>query len=186
MDFKNTLRAEIIENLRRVTNKEELSLSITKNIVSLPIWKKCSKLFLYISFKDEVKTDNLIKLAVKEGKKIYAPLILGKKMGFHRIDNIPESQLIINKMGILEPPKGLPEYFPDDTSIMIVPGLVFTPNGDRIGRGGGYYDRYLSENRVLNKIGITFELQLRDRIPMEQWDKIMDIVITEKNIHGGL
>lgn len=186
MNIKNTLRTEIIKNLKTIPNKLELSISITENIASLPIWEKCSKLFLYISFKDEVITDNLIDLAEKEGKEVYAPLINGKEMGFYRIDNIPKEQLVTNRMGILEPPEGLDEYFPDDRSIMIVPGLAFTPNGDRMGRGGGYYDKYITNNRVINRIAITFELQIRDNIPTEYWDKKVDIVVTERHIYGGL
>jgi 5-formyltetrahydrofolate cyclo-ligase len=186
MFFKNTLRKEITRNLQRVNNREELSRLITQNLISIPLWEKSSNLFIYISFKGEVITNHLIDRAGKEGKKIYAPLIRGKNMGFFRIDNILKSDLVLNRFGIYEPPEGLIESFPDDKSIMIIPGLAFTPNGDRMGRGGGYYDRYLAENRVLNKVAITFELQIKDNIPTEEWDKKIDIVVSEKRIYGGL
>ena len=106
MNFKNTLRVEIIHNLQGIDNKDELSEQITKNIVSMPLWEKSSKLFLYMSFKDEVITESLINTAEKEGKKIYAPRIKGRRMSFHRIDNICRSELIKNRYGILEPPVG--------------------------------------------------------------------------------
>lgn len=183
MDLKNTLRKEIIEKLNTIYNKGELSVNIKKNIVSMPLWEKCDKLFLFISFKNEVITDTLISEAQLSGKKVYAPLIKGTQMSFHRIDNLTKKQLIKSSYGILEPPKDLPEVFPDRKSLMIIPGVAFTKKGSRLGRGGGYYDRYLTDKKDIIKIGITFEEQICNKIPTEKWDQKMNFVVTETNIY---
>lgn len=102
-------------------------------------------------------------------------------MGFYRIDNIDLSKLELNNYGILEPPKGLKEEFPGINSLMLIPGVSFTKEGSRLGRGGGYYDKYLSKHKSTTKIGITFSIQIKEHIELEPWDVIMDMVITEND-----
>lgn len=183
MDFKNTLRKEIEQKLNTLENKREKSENITKNISSMPIWEKSSKLFLYISFKNEVDTTSLIKEAINQGKEVYAPLIKGKTMSFFRIDNLNKDKLIKSSFGILEPPKGLPEFFPDKNSIMIIPGVAFSKTGERLGRGGGYYDKYLEKYNNMIKIAVTFNVQICESIPTNDWDKKVDFVVTEDKIY---
>ena len=66
--------------------------------------------------------------------------------------------------------------------LLLVPGLSFTEKGERLGRGKGYYDRYLDKNKELKTIGVCFEAQLRESIPTNEHDKIMNFVVTEERI----
>ena len=184
MDFKNTLRKEITHNLKALENKDILSKKIADNLQTLALWEKCNKLYIFISFKDEVLTKYIINLAKAKNIKIYAPLINKNIMNFYRIDNLDESDLIKNKLGILEPPLGLEESLPDKNSIFIIPGLAFSKKMERMGRGGGFYDRYLKTNSVLNKIAIAYEIQIKEQIPTDEWDQKVDFIVTENNIYG--
>lgn len=65
---------------------------------------------------------------------------------------------------------------------MLVPGLVFSPEGYRVGYGGGYYDRFFSKNRETYKIGICFEMQIAPEVPKGKYDIPVDYIITEKKI----
>lgn len=72
---------------------------------------------------------------------------------------------------------------PEDIAAIIVPGLAFTKAGQRLGRGGGYYDRYLASlPSATQKIGVCFSLQIVDGLPIESHDQKMDVVITEDGI----
>ncbi len=189
MNFKNTLRCKIDNKLTLLSedNKKELSILITNRIISSSEWKESNKVFLFISFRNEVITDSIIEHGRIDKKKIYAPLISKKNMEFFRIDNIGRQQLIRNSYGILEPPKGLSPIIPDKDSIMLIPGVAFNKKGDRLGRGGGFYDRYLSKHRGFTKIAIGFFNQITQNIPTESWDIPMDIVITDKDfIYTGV
>jgi len=186
MDFKNTLRKKIDRKLASLSEKEKTKFSeqVTTNITESNLWLNSKEIFIFISFKDEVETDNIIKRAISENKKVYTPLISKDGMKFFRIDNIPWDNLVKSRYGILEPPKGLPEGLPTINSIMLTPGVAFTPKGERLGRGRGYYDKYLSLYPQLKKIALTFSIQMCDEIPTESWDIKMDYIVTEEKIYG--
>lgn len=87
---------------------------------------------------------------------------------------------IENKFGVLQPKILTPNF---DTEVFIVPGVGFTKFGDRLGRGGGYYDALLKENSEALKIGICHDFQLVDQLPIEEHDIAMDYVFTDKNYY---
>ncbi len=183
MDFKNTLRKEIEDKLLLLEDKKILSEKITENIINSELWNNANKIFLYISFKNEVDTTKLIYECKKAKKMVYAPIIKGNKMDFFRIDNLEEQDFVINRFGIPEPPKDLEVSYPSEKCLMIIPGLGFSINGSRLGRGGGFYDRYLSENPDIIKVAVAFNIQICNKIPTEEWDKKVDYIITESNIY---
>lgn len=184
MDFKNTLRKEISKKLKELDNLDKRSQSITKQVLSLDHWKKCSNVFLYLNFREEVSTTYLIEEAIKEGKMVYAPLISDKSMEFYRIDHLKKDDYVINRYGIMEPPSTGAICYPDNTTLCLVPGLAFTQKGERMGRGGGYYDRYLSRFPYMKTAAICFDIQIYETLPVESWDREMDIVVTEGEIYG--
>lgn len=109
---------------------------------------------------------------------LYYPLCgEGNTLTMHPI-KFPESELSPGMLGILEPVDRHSFILPGLLDVILVPGLAFTPKGARLGKGGGYYDRLLSDKQVSAlKIGIGFECQLVDEIPMEPHDCPMDKVI---------
>ncbi len=69
--------------------------------------------------------------------------------------------------------------------VLFIPGLAFSPKGERLGRGKGFFDRYLENHKEALKIGLCFEEQMMKSIPTQTWDKKMDFIITEKEIYQG-
>lgn len=185
MILKNTLRKEIEKKLSNISFKENKTLSkeLTENLISSNIWDKSDRIFIYLSFKNEVITDFIIEKALKDNKKVFAPLIDKNTMTFHRIDNINPIELVKNRFGILEPPKGLKTVIPESNDIMLIPGVGFSLKGERLGRGGGFYDRFLSCNSDIIKVGISFEVQIYNKIPTEEWDITLDFILTEKALY---
>ncbi|MGL1891511.1 MAG: 5-formyltetrahydrofolate cyclo-ligase [Spirochaetaceae bacterium] len=185
MNIKNTLRKEIEQKLSTLDKdtRESHSYKIAQNIINTKEWQESTKIYLFLNFKTEVETDIIIDLAIAYDKKVYAPTINGTSMDFYRIDNISRDELIKNSYGILEPSKDLKVSTPTNKSLMLVPGLGFSIKGNRLGRGAGYYDKYLAVHKDVIKIGITYSLQLSTNIPTEDWDIEMDFVITEDNTY---
>ena len=80
---------------------------------------------------------------------------------------------------------GIAEEEPIVPDVLLIPGLAFSSKGERLGRGKGFFDRYLENNQQALKIGLCFEEQMASFIPREAWDKNMDLIITEKEIYQG-
>lgn len=100
------------------------------------------------------------------------PAVKGDDLVFRACEH---EDLVPGWRGILEPPASAPLVVPD---LILVPGLAFAPNGDRLGRGKGFYDRYLSGSKALT-IGITDQAGLRDQIPKASHDVAVFVVLTE-------
>lgn len=143
------------------------------------LFQNSKTIFCYVSFKNEVDTYGIIQEAFRRKKKIYVPrLDIHRKVMFPvRIHNVAKD-LVPGAFGILEPREGLKPARNVKLDLMIIPGLGFTKKGARLGRGAGYYDRFLSGLSGL-KVGIAFREQLLTKIPMEGHDVFMDHVMTD-------
>jgi len=93
-------------------------------------------------------------------------------------DNMSRSKLGVEEPDI--PPEK--QVFPDDNAIMIVPGSAFDTQKNRFGYGGGYYDTYTEKYNVKNTVGICFDIQLTDKLPVESFDRALRAVVTEKRV----
>lgn len=98
-------------------------------------------------------------------------------MVFHRVADPAGPEMVPNAWGIPEPPAGNPRAYPEDflNPLMIVPGLAFTPDGSRLGRGGGYYDRFLSR-WTMTTIGVAYPCQIYRDLPREPHDLSVNLV----------
>lgn len=161
---------------------------IHKKLFETEAYRHCSSLLTYLSFGDEVDTGELIIKALADHKKVYVPRVDKKEMEFYEIPNL--DGLILSKFGIPEPEPDQNRIFPASVQsqledyLMIVPGLAFDLSGNRIGYGGGYYDRYLSRyagTRFI-KTAIAFDFQLMDYIPADAADVKMDYIITPTRV----
>lgn len=130
---------------------------------------------IYNALKDEVQTEDFINVWY-EKKTIALPIVTGNEMEFH-LYNAP-LQIKIGQFGIKEP-LNTRLVKQQDIDLMIVPGVAFDINGNRLGRGRGFYDKYLQYLKI-PVIGLCFDFQLLDTIPAEPHDKKMTAIITEK------
>lgn len=178
------------KDIREETQKKRDSVShaligsksqlIKEILFSLPEFKKAKTIMFYLSFKSEVFTHCMVAEAAKIGKLIAIPKILGNTelscclfKGFKK--------LVPNNFGILEHNDCEKVPF-DKIDIVIVPGIAFDLKGARIGFGSGYYDRMLSKIKNALFIGLAFESQIVNDIPVMEHDVRMHKVITEKRV----
>jgi len=163
----------------------ENSKKIAENLLNLDIYQSSNNIMLYIATQDEVQTQKIIESAQRDKKRIFIPLII-------RRDNalLPslvidfEKELIPGILGIYQPRKEFYRIYPPTVlDLIIVPGVAFTIQGHRLGRGGGYYDRFLSqlEPKTLS-IALSFEMQILNKIPIDIQDIPVDYIITEERV----
>ena len=170
-------RREIPEDLRK-----QLDEGIFRNVTASEDFRKADTLLLYVSCKGEADTMRILSEAMRLQKKIAVPKCLENgAMQFFLIQSMED--LAPGAYGILEPTGTQMPQITADT-VCFVPGVAFTKNGERLGQGGGYYDRFLEQHPTLRTVGICYSSMLLDTIPAEGHDKCVDAVITEETIYS--
>lgn len=172
---KKELREKYKKIRKRITDKEEKSLIISNTLFKLEEFCKANVVGIYSSLSEEVDTKCIIEYCLKYNKKIAFPKVENSEMRFYYINNINDLNRV-GSFGIMEPEGN---NLAEDIEIMIVPGICFDRQNNRIGFGGGYYDKYLSKNRDIFKIGICFREQITEKIETNETDIKMDIIITD-------
>lgn len=180
---KKQLRAQIISKRKQMSVDDVVSFSdiIFDKVTKLDEYKKAEKILIYCSYNNEVFTYRLIFKALIDGKKVYAPVIVGKGlMDFYNIESFDE--LEPNRMGIMEPKvDDLKKYTyrKDSNDVIICPGVAFDKENNRLGYGGGFYDRFLQKNPV-KSIALAYKMQIMDEgLETLDTDVKMDLVITQ-------
>jgi 5-formyltetrahydrofolate cyclo-ligase len=184
MTGKQALRTEIKQRIKALSieEKAEFSTQSAFTLINSALWKKADIIFTYISTPDEPDTQLLIEAAFAENKTIAAPRMYGSEMKFHQLLSV-EHELERHPYGIREPAASLPVMDPlktDKNILIIVPGLAFSRSFERLGRGGGYYDRYLEALQNCRNVilaGFCWKEQLLDRLPAEEHDIRLDIIV---------
>ena len=174
MTDKQLLRQQI-RSLRHHCDACE-SAVITDLLRVEPHFRSAHTLLLYSALPDEVATQPLIDELAAAGKTVLLPRVTGAaSMELRRYTG--RGDLCPGAFGIMEPPGTV---FTDSAAIDVaaVPGMAFDRHGHRLGRGRGYYDRFLSAVPSVYKIGVCFPWQLVDDVPVDDHDILMDKVIT--------
>lgn len=179
---KQTLRKKIKElksqySLSELLRKSELIFNLLDQLDEV---KKANTILAYWSLDDEVYTHNWIKSNYKQ-KKILLPAIFKNNLLIKPFEG-EENMISVPPFGIKEP-KSTEITDLSIIDIIIVPGVAFDKIGYRLGRGKGYYDRFLTKTKAI-KIGICFDFQIVEKVPINQFDIKIDIIITENNIYS--
>lgn len=152
---------------------------ITEQVIRHPFFQREEEIYCYVSFGEEVPTFELIKSALKMGKKVAVPrVIVDNNMEFYYIDSLKE--LKTGHFGILEPEAAAEKRAEGRQGLVLLPGMAFDRNGNRIGYGKGFYDTYLSAHPQLGRIALAYSLQCVEWIPADVHDVRVEAVITEK------
>jgi len=169
---------QVIREQKRTHTAEELaalSRQVIECLTNDERWKEAKTVLLYHSLPDEVATHDLILQADAVGKRVLLPVVVGDDLElrlFCRKEALREGAF-----HILEPEGStFTDYAAID--VAVIPGVAFTAEGNRLGRGKGYYDRLLSRLPHVYKIGICWPFQLVKELPTEVHDVRMDAVIT--------
>jgi 5-formyltetrahydrofolate cyclo-ligase len=161
------------------------STAIAEKFFCLHQYRISDTILAYYPFRSELDTRIIIKKSLVHGKKIALPRVNTKKMEFFYIKNLSED-LETGSYGIMEPiPSICERAFPEDIDIVIVPGVGFDSGMNRLGYGGGFYDRFLKElPGQASKISLAFDIQVMEHIPVSEHDMKVDIIITESCIYN--
>ncbi len=171
---KKDLR-KIQKEKRSKLNIDYLSDLIIDNLFALSEFENANNIFSYISFGEEVRTNRILNL---NNKKIFVPKICDKNMIMVEYDH---KNLIKNKYGILEPFSNV-EKIPQKKDIIIVPALACDFSFNRLGYGGGYYDRFLKNTNSVKIVLLPQNLMIKE-IPVEEHDINVDIIVTESLVY---
>lgn len=176
---KSELRALSKERNAALSSGEraEIDDRIKEKFLSLPI-KKGEKVFIYISFEDETETRGITEELLRRGVLVYVPLCHGKgEMDAVQITSI--SELSAGMYGIPEPPRSALKISPSGLSLIVVPGVAFGKDRSRLGRGAGYYDRFIEKAENAKTVALCREINLYETVPCEAHDRSVDVIITE-------
>lgn len=178
LETKQEIRAQI-RKIRAGIGADEWRAAtdrIAQKVIESDHFREATDLFCYMDFDGEVGTEHMIAEAWRLGKDIWLPRVSGGEMDFFLVES--ENELVRGAFGILEP-SGKSVRAPGEDGLVIVPGIAFDREHNRIGYGKGFYDRYLKAHPHLFKLGIAFDIQLVEKIPAEECDCKMDMVVTE-------
>jgi 5-formyltetrahydrofolate cyclo-ligase len=153
----------------------ELSLPIVDRI--MPMLADAKVVVAYYSLPDEVDTHHMINLLVTEGKTVYLPKVISDEdMVLCRYTGA--ESLREGAFGIMEP-AGAELSVVEAVDVVLVPGMAFDAEGNRLGRGKGYYDRFLKSlsNPRPRLIGVCFDFQKVDMVPTEPTDVKVDVIV---------
>lgn len=183
---KSIQRKSVLEKLNKMSqaDHQEKSRKIVSGLMKDPAFEGAHVIGLTISSFPEVDTAGLVRAIWASGKRVAVPKCLPKSRGmdFYIIENF--SQLEIVYMHLREPKTEDAVYVPPSAiGLLVVPGVVFSKDGYRIGFGGGYYDRYL-ENYSGETRSLAFAIQLADAIAVEPHDVPVGGIYTEAGFIG--
>ena len=180
---KQTIRTEVtarVKNLSPVYCKEA-DEAICRWILQSEPYQEAKTIFCYVGTEREIDTMALLRTALRDGKTLAVPLCLAERgrMEARRIEGLGD--VVSGRYGILAPKLNCPVVPPEDLDLAIVPCCTGNARGQRLGYGGGYYDRYLPGTRCPTMLLCRHQLE-REDIPTEEHDLQMDYFVTERGI----
>jgi 5-formyltetrahydrofolate cyclo-ligase len=185
--LKEQLRAEARSRRDGQENRPQLSRQIRQRLTALAEYSQAATVMLYVSFRSEVETHDLLAAACAAGKRVVVPYCVADRLELFRLESLAE--LAPGTMGILEPAAELRRradrrIAAAEIDLVVAPGLAFDRRGGRIGYGKGYYDRLLREVRPdAAVVAVAFECQVFAAVPLLPHDVRMDKIVTEQAVY---
>jgi len=173
---KKALRAQIRAQKRAMTQQqiEEASCRLGELFVQTEQYQNAKTIYGYLPYNQEVRTVPMLEQAIRDGKRVAVPKVYGDEMKFIYMDDL--NQVAIGYANIPEPVADAP-IADDKTALVLMPGLAFTKNGDRMGYGGGFYDRFLAEEPNHPTVALCYAFQMVESLPTEEYDIPVDCVL---------
>jgi 5-formyltetrahydrofolate cyclo-ligase len=177
---KRALRSELIAVRARLSPDERLekSLAIADRIEVVAPFRGAQVLALYAPLGTEVDALEIARRAVARGVSVVFPRAVPgeRRLAFARC---APAELVRGPLGASEPPAGAPEVLPEEVGCVVVPGVAFSPDGLRLGRGGGHYDATLAAMPRAARVGVAYDAQIVPALPREPHDAPLDALVTE-------
>lgn len=184
---KGELRKKI--KLKRENLDKNIKLradeKIRKSLFESEIYKNSKVVFIYVNMDSEINTIDIIKELLTSDKTIAVPKVIPVSLKERQMKALKINSLLqLNEsgaFGILEPSVEC-EDISEDVDLIIIPGLAFDINGNRLGYGGGFYDRFLRKYPNSKRVALCYDFQIFDEIPHEFFDEKVDLIISEEKI----
>lgn len=186
---KTGMRDELAARRKALTPDliDSKGLKVQSRFLASPYYQAAHTVALYAPIRGEVPTRDILVAALQDGKKVCYPLshVHGRILSFRTISS--EAELEPGRLGVREPTSAAELIPVEDIELFVVPGLGFGREGQRLGRGGGYYDATLraASNRA-RRVGLSFNEQIVDGLPTTPEDVEMDLVVSETESYRGL
>jgi 5-formyltetrahydrofolate cyclo-ligase len=179
-DQKRALRSELIAVRARIGQeaRQEKSLAIADRIEEVPALREARLLAVYAPLGTEADPSELARRADERGVRLVFPRVMPgeRRLAFARCR---PGALVRGPLGAMEPPPGSLEVPLEEIDCVVMPGVAFSEDGLRLGRGGGYYDATLVRMPRAARVGLAFDAQIVPALPREPHDAPLDAVVTE-------
>lgn len=174
---KSELRAMIRAQKRAMTEDMIVSAScqLGEKFAACEQYQKAKTVYGYMPYNQEVRTVPMLERAMRDGKQVAVPKVYGDTMRFIFVTDLTAMEK--SDFGIPEPIADGP-VADDPTALVLMPGLAFTARGDRMGYGGGYYDKFLSAEPNHPTVALCYDFQLLESLPTASYDIPVDLVLT--------
>ena len=184
-NLKKIIRKRIQKKRDRLSSHARLtgSISIAAKLMGLGCYKDSKEILVYYPFRSEIDTTIIISRALKQQKKVILPRVNCKDLDLYYIKDL-SNDMSPGSFDIMEPiPSECTPASYKDIDIVLVPGVSFDRDLNRLGYGGGFYDKLLEKlPAYLLRIALAFDLQIVDNIPVMEHDLKVDMIITETGI----
>ena len=173
---KKELRKQIRAEKRAMTLEqiEASSAVLAEKFYASAQYATAKTIYGYLPYNQEVRTVQILERALADGKRVAVPKVYGDEMRFIYMTDLSLTEK--SDMGIPEPVADGP-IGDDPTALVLMPGLAFTEKGDRMGYGGGYYDKFLAGEPNHPTVALCYEFQIVEELPTQDHDIPVDLVL---------
>ncbi|MBR2889502.1 MAG: 5-formyltetrahydrofolate cyclo-ligase [Oscillospiraceae bacterium] len=173
---KRELRAMIRQKKRAMSAEQiaEKSRRLGALFADSEAYRRAKTIYGYLPYNQEVRTVPMLERALAEGKRVAVPKIFGDEMLFIYLEDL--SQVAKGYSGIPEPVEDGP-VADDETALVLMPGLAFDPSGNRMGYGGGFYDKFLAKEPNHPTVALCYDFQVLEHLETQEHDIPVDLVL---------
>lgn len=166
---KKELRAQIRAQKRAMTEDQiaEKSARLGVLFAASQAYRDAETIYFYLPYNQEVRTVPMLEQALRDGKRVAVPKVYGEEMKFIYVEDL--TQIAKGYAGIPEPIGDGP-VAEDPHALVLMPGLAFDPQGHRIGYGGGFYDKFLSQEPEHPTLALCYDFQVLPHLETEEFD----------------
>lgn len=150
------------------------SETLGQMLLSTEQYRRAKTVYGYLPYNQEVRTVPILERAMRDGKRVAVPKVYGDEMRFIYLEDL--TQVEKSSMGIPEPVADGP-VADDPEALVLMPGLVFDKQGNRIGYGGGFYDKFLEKEPNHPTVALCYEFQMVEQLQTQEHDVPVDLVL---------
>lgn len=173
---KQAIRRSIREQKRAMTDQQimQASARLGELLAESSLYRNAKTIYGYLPYNQEVRTVPMLERALRDGKRVAVPKIYGDEMKFIYLDDLAKVEK--NRWGIPEPVEDAP-VGDDPHALVLMPGLAFDMRGNRIGYGGGFYDKFLQTEPEHPTLALCYGFQVLEKLETEEFDIPVDCVL---------